>query len=65
MCYGETWQEAKINMENMLNEIYCWTFQNKLLINIAKTKFMTFGNKIDSIPIHISITVSMDSPLRG
>ena len=44
--------------KNALKKIYCWTFENKLSLNIAKTKFMTFGSYIDSIPINISISVN-------
>ena len=45
-------------MENDLSKIYNWLFQNKLSLNIVKTKFISFGNKIDSVPTDINIYIN-------
>ena len=42
-----TWSKAKDKINALLDKVATWLAFNKLSLNIAKTKFITFGNYCD------------------
>ena len=41
---GKTWVEVAALMRMKLNVIFPWLHQNKLILNVEKSVFITFGN---------------------
>lgn len=52
-----TWTEAQDRMNELLDKVSKWLAFNKLSLNISKTKFLTFGNYCDSVPVDINIVI--------
>lgn len=43
IAYGDTWEEAISNAENVLSVAMSWLSNNLLTLNIEKTKYLTFA----------------------
>lgn len=56
---GQNIEDITILLNSELEKIYIWLLENKLSINIEKTKFMIFSpngrTKFQNIPVHIQI----------
>lgn len=59
------WSQAQDKMNILLNKVAIWLAFNKLSLNISKTKFMTFGNYCDSVPLEINIEISNERITRA
>lgn len=46
-------------MNVLLEKVSKWLAYNELSLNIAKTKFMTFGNCRDSVTVEINIEIQI------
>lgn len=55
---AKSWNELATNMSTKLDVIYFWLYRNKLVLNINKSVFITFGNYIDSIPKELEIKIN-------
>lgn len=55
---GISWSDISINLTKKLDYIYSWLFKNKLILNISKSTFITFGNYQDSTPENIEIKIN-------
>lgn len=60
---GKNWTILEYNVSNKLDIIYSWLYQNKLIININKTVFISFGNYCDSVPENFNLIMN-GYPLR-
>lgn len=55
LCGGSTWDEVVNMTNNNLKVVYQWMYDNKLAINISKTKFNAFANQTGRLPYNIQI----------
>ena len=55
---GISWYEAATLLGNKLDKIYSWLYENKLILNISESKFITFCNYIDSVPSTIVVKIN-------
>ena len=53
----DTWSMAQDRINQLLDQAAEWLALNKLSLNIQKTKFITFGNYRDSVPINVNINI--------
>ena len=54
-CSGNTWSEAENTMNRSLAIVNSWYYSNKLILNINKTMYVTFGNRNDTMPRNLTI----------
>ena len=47
-----------VNMTKKLENISSWLYCNRLLLNIEKSVYITFGNYCDSVPDNIEIKIN-------
>lgn len=55
---GKTWSELEERTTLKLNNIYSWLYRNKLILNVAKSVYITFGNYRDSVPDVVEIQIN-------
>lgn len=55
---AETWGNLAVSTSNKLDIIYSWLYKNKLVLNINKSAFVTFGNYRDSVPQEITVKMN-------
>ena len=51
-------------MNALLDKVATWLAFNKLSLNIAKTKFITFGNYCGSVPLDINVEIQKQKVTR-
>lgn len=51
------WSDAVSKLNGYLNKVADWLAQNKLVLNVSKTVFITFGNYRDSVPMEADVMI--------
>ena len=46
---GDTWTQVAVTTSSKLALSYSWLYQNKLILNVQKSAFITYGNYSDSV----------------
>lgn len=59
-----TWTQAQDKMNLLLNKVANWLAFNKLSLNISKTKYITFGNYCDSVPLNMNVEIQNQKIIR-
>ena len=54
----DTWIELHYRLSYFLEIIYSWLDENKLILNIKKSTFITVRNYTDSVPLGIKISIN-------
>lgn len=54
---GNTWDDAVIDMNLLLEKLATWLEVNKLSLNIEKSVFITFANYSSSFPLNCNIII--------
>lgn len=56
-CSENTWTEAEAKTNSNLVKMNNWLYHNKLILNIQKTVYVTFGNRSDRLPQDLKINI--------
>ena len=62
-CSKKTWKEAEKTMNKYLALVNSWYYVNKLSVNTKKTVYITFANRVKSLPNNINIAIN-NEPLK-
>ena len=54
---GSNWLEEEKKVDLQLRNIFRWLVLNKLLLNMEKTIFITFGSYINGVPKNFSVQI--------
>ena len=60
----ETWAQVAALTSFKLDIIYSWLILNKLILNVQKSVFITFGNYADSVPASINLKINVHTISR-
>lgn len=52
---GHSWRELSVHVSDKLDSIFSWLYQNKLILNMNKSVYVTFGNYKDSVPDELDV----------
>ena len=55
---GKKWTSIAALLTQKLNRIASWMYQNRLIYNVDKTTFITFGNYRDSVPEELQVGIN-------
>ena len=57
ICEGKSWSEIEILANTAINKVYSWMNSKILSVYTEKTKHITFGAKINSVPKYTQIII--------
>ena len=55
---GKNWTSIAALLTRKLNRIASWLYQNRLILNVDKSTFITFGNYRDSVPDELQVGIN-------